>query len=563
MSPDTPSFNSLALSEPVMRAVTAAGYDAPSPIQAQVIPLMLEGRDVVGMAQTGTGKTAAFALPLLTRIDPRKKKPQALILVPTRELAIQVSEAIQRYAAFIPGLQILPVYGGQDYTIQLRQLSRGVQVVVGTPGRVMDHMRRGTLKLEGQVTLVLDEADEMLRMGFLEDVKWVLEQIPPDRQIALFSATLPAEIRFIAKQYLRQPVEVTVKMLTKTADKINQHYWLVEHHHKLDALSRILEAEPVDGALIFVRTKSQTVELSEKLAARGFASAPLNGDIAQKDRERTVERLKGGQLDILVATDVAARGLDVKRVSHVFNYDIPFDTETYIHRVGRTGRAGASGEAILFISARERRMLAIIEKATGQKIKPLVLPTAQTINALRIAEFKEKISDALADPGLGFFEQLLEQYCQETTQPPSKVAAALAKLLQGKAPFLLEEKPVKGPEARPRSVHEHDPSAGPSAPSRRRFDKDSPGPRSSGKPTADTHECYRASVGSADGLLPKHLVGAIANEGNIEGSRIHNIRIFDACAFVDLPKGLSPGTLAALKRARVMGRPLGLARHKG
>jgi ATP-dependent RNA helicase DeaD len=558
------TFANLALSAPVMKAVEAAGYDAPSPIQAAVIPLMLEGHDVVGMAQTGTGKTAAFALPLLTRIDPRLRKPQALILVPTRELAIQVSESIQGYAAFIPGLQILPVYGGQDYAIQLRQLSRGVHIVVGTPGRVMDHMRRGTLKLEGRVTLVLDEADEMLAMGFLEDVQWVLEQIPPERQIALFSATLPAEIRVIARKYLRQPKEVAITMRSKAADKINQHYWLVEHHHKLDALSRILEAEPVDGALIFVRTKSQTVELAEKLSARGFAAAALNGDIAQKDRERTVEKLKSGQLDILVATDVAARGLDVKRVSHVFNYDIPFDTETYIHRVGRTGRAGASGEAILFISARERRMLYVIEKATGQKIKPLVLPTAQVINALRIAEFKERVSDALADPGLGFYEQLLEGYIQETTQPPLKVAAALAKLLQGKAPFLLEDKPAKAPEAapRPRSVHEHDPAAGPSAPSRRRFDKDAPVPRAGGKPTADTHECYRVSVGSADGLEPKHLVGAIANEGNIPGSRIHNIRIFDACAFVDLPKGLSPGTLAALKRARVMGRPLGLARHK-
>lgn len=558
-------FRQFPLNPHLHEAVAKAGYEKPTPIQVSTIPLILQGLDVIGTAQTGTGKTAAFALPLLTKIDARKKKPQVLILVPTRELAIQVSESIQGYAAFIPGLQILPVYGGQDYSIQLRQLSRGVQVVVGTPGRVMDHMRRGTLKLEGQITLVLDEADEMLRMGFLEDVKWVLDQIPPERQIALFSATLPAEIRVIARKYLRDPKEVTVKMRTKTADKIAQHYWLVEHYHKLDALSRILEAEPVDGALIFVRTKMETVELAEKLCARGFAAAPLNGDIAQKDRERTVEKLKNGQLDILVATDVAARGLDVKRISHVFNYDIPFDTETYIHRVGRTGRAGASGEAILFISARERRMLSIIEKATGQKIKPLALPTAQAINALRITEFKNKINDALADPGLGFFERLMEEVSKESTQPPLKIAAALAKLLQGKTPFLLEEKPAKAPEApaRPRSVHEHDPAAGPSAPSRRRFSKESAEPRASGKPTALTHECYRASVGSEDGLQPKHLVGAIANEGNIEGSRIHNIRIFGTCAFVDLPKGLSPGTLAVLKRARVMGKPLGLARFRG
>jgi ATP-dependent RNA helicase DeaD len=555
----TITFKDLALSAPVLKAVEAVGYDAPSPIQAQIIPLMLDGHDVVGQAQTGTGKTAAFALPILSKIDAHKRKPQALVLVPTRELAIQVSEAFQRYASGLPGLGILPLYGGQDYEIQLRQLRRGAHVIVGTPGRVMDHLRRHTLRLEGKIMLVLDEADEMLNMGFLEDVKWILEQIPAERQTALFSATLPSEIRIIAHKYLKSPKEVTVKMRTKTADKINQHYWLVDRLHKLDALSRILEAEPVDGALVFVRTKTETVELSEKLNARGFATAPLNGDLKQKDRERTVDRLKNGQLDILVATDIAARGLDVKRISHVFNYDIPFDTETYIHRVGRTGRAGASGEAIIFISAKEKRMLYAIEKATGKAIKPLVLPTADAVNQLRIVEFKNKLSDALADPGIDIYTGLLEKFIEESGQPPIKVAAAMAKLLQGKSPFLLEDKPFK-PEAQ-RPAYER-PSNDRDKPFRKSktFEKgDEPrAPRDKGP--ADT---YKVNVGRSHGLEIKHLVGAIANEGGLRGTSINHIRMYDTYATVDLPAGLSSQVIKRLQATLVAGRPMGLVKMEG
>jgi ATP-dependent RNA helicase DeaD len=347
-------FQEMGLTEPVLKALNDVGYETPSPIQAEIIPHVLSGKDVVGQAQTGTGKTAAFALPLLSRIDLKSQKPQVLVLTPTRELAIQVAEAFQRYAAHLKGFHVLPIYGGQGYGIQLKQLHRGVQVVVGTPGRVMDHMRRGTLKLDTLMCLVLDEADEMLRMGFIDDVEWILEQSPEQRQIALFSATIPQEIRRIAKKYLKDPEEVTIKLRTTTAETINQRYWMVSGLHKLDALTRILEGETYDGILIFVRTRTATVELSEKLEARGYACAPLNGDIAQNQRERTVQRLKKGELDILVATDVAARGLDVERISHVINYDIPYDTESYVHRIGRTGRAGRSGEAILFVAPREK-----------------------------------------------------------------------------------------------------------------------------------------------------------------------------------------------------------------
>jgi len=349
-----PSFRDLALSEPVLRALADVGYESPSPIQAATIPVLLSGADMLGQAQTGTGKTAAFALPALSRIDLSGHEPQVLVLVPTRELALQVSEAFQRYAAHIKGFHVLPIYGGQSYQPQLNALRRGVHVVVGTPGRVIDHMNRGTLKLTGLTMLVLDEADEMLRMGFVDAVESILEQTPPRRQVALFSATLPAPIRRIAQKHLRSPVEVTIKSKTTTATNIRHRFWLVSGMHKLDALTRILEAETFDGMLVFTRTKHSTVELAEKLEARGFAAAPLNGDIPQQQRERTVARLKAGQIDILVATDVAARGLDVERIGHVVNYDVPYDTESYVHRVGRTGRAGRKGEAILFIAPRER-----------------------------------------------------------------------------------------------------------------------------------------------------------------------------------------------------------------
>ena len=434
-------FIDFGLTESVLRAVKDQGYESPSPIQAEAIPILLKGLDLVGQAQTGTGKTAAFALPLLSKINLRIKKPQVLVLAPTRELAIQVAEAFQGYASHIKNFHILPIYGGQSYEVQLRQLRRGVQVVVGTPGRVMDHMRRGTLKLDSITTLVLDEADEMLRMGFVDDVKWILEQTPEERQIALFSATMPMPIRKIAEKYLKDPVEVTIKTKTSTVETTNQRYWMVSGFHKLDALTRILEAEEFDAILIFVRTRLNTVELSEKLEARGYASAPLNGDIKQRDRERTLERLKSGKLNILVATDVAARGLDVDRISHVINYDIPYDTEGYVHRIGRTGRMGKKGEAILFVAPREKRLLHSIEKATNQKIQLMKLPTHADINIKRIEKFKDKITQALEAPNseLERYAEIIDQYRIESNVPSLEIAAALAKLLQGDDPLLLKK----------------------------------------------------------------------------------------------------------------------------
>src|SRR6202161_3481863 len=408
------TFRDLALSEPVLRALTDVGYEAPTPIQAATIPVLLSGVDMLGQAQTGTGKTAAFAPPALSKLDLSRPEPQVLVLVPTRELALQVSEAFLRYAAHLKGFHVLPIYGGQSYQPQLNALRRGVHVVVGTPGRVIDHMNRGTLKLSGLTLLVLDEADEMLRMGFIDAVESILEQTPPQRQVALFSATIPSPIRRIASKHLRSPVEVTIKSKTSTATNIRQRYWMVSGMHKLDALTRILEAETFDGMLVFTRTKHATVELAEKLEARGFSAAPLNGDIAQPLRERTVARLKAGQIDIVVATDVAARGLDVERIGHVVNYDVPYDTESYVHRIGRTGRAGRSGEAILFIAPRERNMLHAIERATRQPIETMTLPTIDDVNAKRVAKFKERIAAALTHEAARTYRAVVEEFAHET-----------------------------------------------------------------------------------------------------------------------------------------------------
>ncbi len=434
----TLSFRDLALSAPVLKALEDVGYESPSPIQAETIPHLLAGRDLVGQAQTGTGKTAAFALPILSQLVPGTAGVQTLVLAPTRELAIQVAEAFQKYAKHMPGFHVLPIYGGQSYEPQLASLRRGVHVVVGTPGRVMDHMKRGTLKLDNLRYLVLDEADEMLRMGFIDDVEWVLEQTPPNRQVALFSATMPAPIRKIAQRHLKSPAEVTIRSKTSTATNIRQRYFLLGGMTKLDALTRILEAEPFDGMLIFARTKQSTAELAERLEARGYAAAPLNGDIPQALRERTVARLKSGQLDIVVATDVAARGLDVDRISHVVNFDIPYDTESYVHRIGRTGRAGRSGDAILFVTYRERNMLRLIERATRQPITQMELPSLEAVSDLRISRFTQKITDARAGEGLVDYQQLVERYALEHEIPILEVAGALAKLAQGDKPLFLE-----------------------------------------------------------------------------------------------------------------------------
>lgn len=541
-SPITPGFKDLGLSDAVMKAIDSVGYEQPSSIQAQTIPHLLEGRDLVGQAQTGTGKTGAFALPLLSRMDMAKKDIQYLVLVPTRELAIQVSEAFQRYAAHIPGFHVLPVYGGQGYGSQLRQLKRGVQVIVATPGRLTDHMRRGTLRLDSLDCLVIDEADEMLRMGFIEEVEWILEQTPSTRQVALFSATMPDVIRRIARRHLANAVEVTIREQTATADTIRQRYWMVSGLHKLDALTRILEGEDFDAMLVFVRTKSATVELAEKLEARGFSCAALNGDIPQNQREKVVENLRSGELDIVVATDVAARGLDVQRVSHVINYDIPYDTESYIHRIGRTGRAGRTGEAVLFVAPRERRLLLAIEKATRQRIELMKLPSRESINDIRIARFKQRITDTLAVEELGFYYQLVEEYRQENNIPAIEIASALARLVQGDSPLLLSK---EEPAPAPRFSDDRPP--------RRREKARSFAPAEAGM------ERYRVDVGRANALKPGQLVGAIANEGGIDGSRIGRIDIHDLFTLVDLPADLPGETLQALQRTRVCGRPLRIA----
>ncbi len=550
-----PSFRDLALIDPVLKALDDVGYETPSPIQAQVIPYMLQGKDVLGQAQTGTGKTAAFALPILSRIDLKQKDPQVLVLAPTRELAIQVAEAFQRYAAHLKGFHVLPIYGGQDYSTQLRQLKRGAHVVVGTPGRVMDHMRKGTLNLNGLSTLVLDEADEMLRMGFIDDVEWILEQTPDNRQIALFSATMPTVIRKIAQEYLHEPQQVTIKVTNASAENIRQRYWVVSGVHKLDALTRILEVETFDGMIIFVRTKTATVELAEKLEARGYSAAAINGDMSQALRERSINNLKNGKLDILIATDVAARGLDVDRITHVVNYDIPYDTESYVHRIGRTGRAGRTGDAILFIAPRERKLLLNIEKATKQKVEEMGLPSTEVINNKRIAKFKQNITDTLAAEELSFFNQLIEQYQQEHNVSALEIAAALAKLVQGDNPLLVQNLPKKSKE--------RDDSRPP------RADRDDRPGRGERKPRrvfggADIElEVYRIEVGHAHGVKPGNIVGAIANETGIAGEHIARIKIEDDYSTVELPAGMPKELLNELKKIRVAGQQLNISKMDG
>ncbi|MGZ8189572.1 MAG: DEAD/DEAH box helicase [Methylosarcina sp.] len=542
-----PSFRDLALIDPVLKALDDVGYETPSPIQAQCIPYMLKGRDVLGQAQTGTGKTAAFALPILSRISLKQKEPQVLVLAPTRELAIQVAEAFQRYAAHLKGFHVLPIYGGQDYSSQLRQLSRGAHVVVGTPGRVMDHMRRGTLKLDNLSVLVLDEADEMLRMGFIDDVEWILEQTPENRQTALFSATMPAPIRKIAHDYLNNPEQITIKVATMTAENIRQRYWVVSGVHKLDALTRILEVETFDGMIIFVRTKTATVELAEKLEARGFSAAAINGDMSQALRERAIANLKSGKLDILIATDVAARGLDVDRITHVVNYDIPYDTESYIHRIGRTGRAGRTGDAILFVAPRERRLLSNIEKATKQKVEEMGLPSTEAINNKRIARFKQNITDTLAAEELSFYSQLIEQYQQEHNVSALEIASALAKLVQGETPLLMQNPPKKSGEFKEEK-----------APREGKPGKERKPRRSFG---ADIEmELFRIEVGHIHGVKPGNIVGAIANETGIDGDHIARIKIEDDYSTVELPAGMPKELLQELKKIRVAGQPLNISR---
>jgi ATP-dependent RNA helicase DeaD len=556
-----PGFRELGLSTSILDALAAVGYETPSPIQAQTIPLLLAGSDLLGQAQTGTGKTAAFALPVLMQIDLPRASPQALVLVPTRELAIQVAEAFQRYAANLKGFHVLPIYGGQSYVPQLKGLKRGVHVVVGTPGRVMDHMKQGALKLDAIRVIVLDEGDEMLQMGFVDAIEWILEQAPPQRQIALFSATLPPAIRRIAHTHMREPAQITIQNRASTMPRIRQRYWLVSGLHKLDALTRVLEAERFEAMLIFVRTKLETAELAERLEARGFNVAALHGDIPQQQRERTIARLKAGQVDIVVATDVAARGLDVERISHVVNYDIPYDSQTYVHRIGRTGRAGRNGEAILFVAPRERNMLRIIERATQQSIEQMQLPSIADVNEQRILKFKETLANAVRSGEGKVFQPLIEDIEREQNLPAVELAAALASLLQGPAPFLLT------PRHKPGAPHE------PSPPDWLGEEQGS-GRESTARdieptPESQTHhgsrkgprlETYRIEVGHAHGVQPGNIVGAIANEAGLDGRHIGHIDIRRDHSLVDLPAGMPAEIFDSLQTVRVRGVELRISR---
>ena len=528
MTATVQSFQDLALAPAVLSALDEIGYESPTPIQAKTIPPLLEGKDIIGQAQTGTGKTAAFALPVLSNIDTANHRPQALVLAPTRELALQVAEAFQGYGKRMNDFHVLPIYGGQSYQIQLKQLRRAAHVVVGTPGRVIDHIKRGTLDLSDLKFLVLDEADEMLRMGFIDDVEWVIDRTPPERQIALFSATMPQAIRKIAQKHLDDPDEISIKGESRTADTIRQRFWSVSGYHKLDALTRILEVEAFDGMIVFVRTKVATVELSEKLEARGYNTAPLSGDVPQNLRERTVEKLKKGKLDILVATDVAARGLDVDRISHVINYDMPYDPEAYVHRIGRTGRAGRTGEAILFVTPREKRLLNALERSTKQKIERMEMPSTEVVNNQRIARFQQKITDKLAEEDSDFFTRIVEQYEQEHDVPALEIAGALAALLQGDEPLLLED----------------------TMPTR----KDSKRDRD-----ALNMERFRVEVGKKQGVKPGHLVGAIANETGLANRFIGRISIFDDYSTVDLPEGIPEETFKLLKKVSVLGHAMNIS----
>lgn len=536
---DNPTtFAELDIDERVLKALSDVGYESPSPIQAATIPPLLAGSDVVGLAQTGTGKTAAFAIPILSRLDVDQKVPQALILAPTRELALQVAEAFGKYSAHIPGLHVLPIYGGQAYGVQLSGLRRGAQIIVGTPGRVIDHLEKGTLDLSNLEYLVLDEADEMLKMGFQDDVERILADTPEYKQVALFSATMPPAIRKISKQYLHDPIEITVKAKTQTASNITQRWVQVAHQRKLDALTRILEVEPFEAMIIFVRTKQATEDLAERLRARGFSAAAINGDIVQAQRERTIGQLKSGALDILVATDVAARGLDVDRISHVVNYDIPHDTESYVHRIGRTGRAGRTGDALLFVAPRERHLLKAIERTTRQALTEIQLPTVDDVNAQRVAKFGDSITASLNSDNLALFRKLIEDYEREHDVPLADIAAALAVQSRDGESFLMEPEPPAPPR------REREPRERPA----RRFD-DGPRIGRDGQEFAT----YRIAVGKRHKVVPGAIVGAIANEGGLRRSDFGHISIRPDHSLVELPANLSRETVEALRATRISG----------
>jgi ATP-dependent RNA helicase DeaD len=559
------AFAALNLRKEVLHSILAAGYEKPTPIQSQTIPHVLAGRDLLGQAETGSGKTAAFACPLLSMIDLKIKQPQVLILAPTRELAIQVTAAVETYAAGLPGFRALTIYGGQSYDIQLTQLNKGVQVVVGTPGRVMDHMRRGTLKLNELKCLVLDEADEMLRMGFVDDVEWILTKTPQQRQILLFSATLPEPIRRIASQHLKDPQHITVKGRNMTADAIQQSFVETAAKEKIEVLIRILASEPTDGVIVFVRTRSNTVEIAEKLSDAGYSASSLNGDMPQSLRERTVQNFRSAKLAVLVATDVAARGLDVNRVSHVINYDFPNDFESYVHRIGRTGRAGRTGHAILFVGHREKGQLRRLEGATGQRLQRMDKPSIGSINDKRIARFKQNIIDTATHKELHFFADLVQDVATQSEFNYQQIAAALAQLVHADAPLLLRES--SGNERRKQyEASQHTRVQRESATQvettstteHRARRNDSSKRQRSTLPTQGLR-AYRVEVGRAHEVEAKNIVGAIANESSLDSAKIGRITIHEMHSIVELPSDLDANFFRSLNGVRIAGQQLRLA----
>ena len=567
------TFSQLDLPEPLLRAVTELGYETPSPIQAAAIPKLLAGEDLLGQAQTGTGKTAAFALPLLARLDPAQNEPQILVLAPTRELAIQVAEAFQAYARFMPAFHVLPLYGGQSYTNQLKSLKRGSQVIVGTPGRILDHLDRGTLKLDKLRAIVLDEADEMLRMGFIDDVQTIMDATPAGRQVAMFSATMPSQIRAIAQKHLKNAQEIKIESKTSTVERISQRYVMLDSNQKLDALTRVLEGEEYDASIIFVRTKSATEEIAEKLGARGYAVACLNGDMNQANREQTIRRLKASQIDIIVATDVAARGLDVERISLVVNYDIPYDSEAYVHRIGRTGRAGREGKAILFVSPRERRLLRTIELATRQPIEKMSLPTGEVIEQRRIESFREQLANTIEAKNLSFFQDLINDWRDKLETTDADLAAALLFMAQKDQPLNVAK---QFPEIREPHARGDRPDRPERSGERPRFERGDRPERSGDRPERGgdrpprqrrelkgDYTNYRIEVGKEHGVRAGDIVGAIANEANIDSQFIGNIKLFDHFSTVELPANIPAETMQHLKKVYVRKQKLNISVDTG
>ena len=542
------TFDSLGLSDAVLKAIKHEGFEQPTPIQLRSIPTFLEGHDMIGQAQTGTGKTAAFALPILSKLPKRQKNIFALVLEPTRELAIQVAESFSRFAKYIDNFRVAPIYGGASYESQIRSLRHGAQVVVATPGRLIDLIEKGRLDFSEVEHIVIDEADEMLRMGFIDDVDWILDQVPSGHQTALFSATMPPVIKRIAKAHLVNPQEVRIESHTTTATTVRQRYWVVSGVHKIDAMTRMLEVESYEAVLVFVRTKTDAEDVANKLAGRGLACAALHGDIPQRQREKIIERLKNGSLDIIIATDVAARGLDVDRITHVFNYDIPYDAESYVHRIGRTGRAGRTGEAILFVSPRERRALRQIERVTRQRIEPMRMPTVADVNKRRLENFRNQIMETIEAGGLDDYLEVISDILSDDTIEVEVLAAALAKMAQKDGSLLLDE---SEPEPKMRTFDDKE-----------RSERRHGGPSAEAVPLRDFPDIsmirYRLAVGRRDSVKPGQIVGAIANEANLDSKYIGEISIYDSFSTVDLPDGMPGETMEILARARVCGRSLDL-----